>query len=380
MHFPIDRFQTLDTPFYYYDMSLLQRTIDAVKAAAADPRYRIHYAVKANANPMLLAPIRNAGWGVDCVSGNEVRAAVDNGFDPESIVFAGVGKTDAEIEYALGVGIGCFNVESLEELEVIAQLAADRGITAKVSVRVNPNVDAHTHEYITTGLNENKFGIDLRNLDTVIDRAISLENIHLLGLHFHIGSQLLDMEPYKLLCEKINELTAAFGKRGIRFETINVGGGLGVDYAEPDKHPVPDFAAYFNVFRNYLRLGADQQLHFELGRSIVAQCGSLISRVVFVKRGVEKQFAIVDAGMSDLLRPALYGAHHKIENITDPDAPYAIYDVVGPICESSDVFGKGERLPQLKRGDMVALRSAGAYGETMASRYNLRNLPASFCL
>lgn len=380
MQFPIDRFQTLDTPFYYYDLSLLQRTIDAVKAASSDSRYHIHYAVKANANPMLLAPIRDAGWGVDCVSGNEVKAAVDNGFNPEAIVFAGVGKTDAEIEYALGVGIGCFNVESLEELDIIAQLAAARGMTAKVSIRVNPNVDAHTHEYITTGLNENKFGIDLRHLDAVVDRAISLENIHLLGLHFHIGSQLLDMEPYKLLCEKINELTAAFGKRGIRFETINVGGGLGVDYAAPDKHPVPDFVAYFNVFRNYLRLGADQQLHFELGRSIVAQCGSLISRVVFVKKGVEKQFAIIDAGMSDLLRPALYGAHHKIENITDPDAPYATYDVVGPICESSDVFGKGERLPHLKRGDMVALRSAGAYGETMASRYNLRNLPASFCL
>lgn len=377
MKFPIDRFQPLKTPFYYYDLDLLTRTIDVAKAQAADPRYHIHYAVKANANPLVLAPIRDAGWGVDCVSGNEVEAAVVNGFAPDSIVFAGVGKTDDEINYALGVGIGCFNVESLPELEVISQLATARGVTAKVAIRVNPDIDAHTHHYITTGLNENKFGIDLRHLDNVVDTALHLPGIKLVGLHFHIGSQLLDMEPYRLLCLKINELQAHFAEKGIQFASINVGGGLGIDYDTPDANPIADFKAYFDVFRNNLQLGKNQQLHFELGRSIVAQCGSLITRVVYVKQGVEKQFAIIDAGMSDLLRPALYGAHHKIENITSADVAEEVYDVVGPICESSDVFGKDEKLPGLHRGDFVALRSAGAYGETMASRYNLRPIPAS---
>ncbi|MBD5229493.1 MAG: diaminopimelate decarboxylase [Bacteroidales bacterium] len=377
MKFPIDRFDSLKTPFYYYDLELLRRTIAEAVHCADDPRFHIHYALKANANPLVLAPIREAGWGIDCVSGNEVKAAVENGFAPASIVFAGVGKSDDEINYALSAGIGCFNVESLPELEVISALASARGVTATVALRVNPNIDAHTHRYITTGLNENKFGIDLRHLDEVIDRALALPAIALSGLHFHIGSQLTDMEPYRMLCLKINELQEHFAGRGITFDSINVGGGLGIDYNDPDAHPVPDFKAYFDIFRDNLKLGDNQQLHFELGRSVVAQCGSLISRVLYVKHGVEKQFAIIDAGMSDLLRPALYGAHHKIENISNPELPVETYDVVGPICESSDVFGTDEHLPRLQRGSLVALRSAGAYGETMASRYNLRDLPGS---
>lgn len=374
MKFPIDRFQTLKTPFYYYDMDLLQRTVEEAKCCADDPRFHIHYAIKANANPVVLAPIRDAGWGIDCVSGNEVEAAVVNGFAPDRIVFAGVGKSDDEINYALGVGIGCFNVESLPELEIISELACARNVTAKVALRVNPNIDAHTHHYITTGLNENKFGIDLRHLDDVVDKANRLPGIKLTGLHFHIGSQLTDMEPYRMLCVKINELQKHFNEKGIHFTSINVGGGLGIDYVNPDEHPIPDFKSYFDIFRENIELGADQELHFELGRSIVGQCGSLISRVLYVKHGVEKKFAIIDAGMNDLLRPALYGAHHKIENISTPDAPVYKYDVVGPVCESSDVFGKDEELPKLERGTLVALRSAGAYGETMASRYNLRPL------
>lgn len=378
MRFPIDRFEKLKTPFYYYDLDLLQCTIDEVKRYAGDNRFHIHYAIKANANPIVLGPIRDAGWGVDCVSGNEVEAAVVNGFSPESIVFAGVGKSDDEINYALAVGIGCFNVESLPELEIISELASAKNTVAKVALRVNPNVDAHTHHYITTGLNENKFGIDMRHLDDVVDKALSLPGIKLTGLHFHIGSQITDMEPYRKLCGRINELMRHFAEKGVTFPTINVGGGLGIDYVDPDAHPVADFKDYFEVFNECLELGQSQQLHFELGRSIVAQCGSLISRVLYVKKGVEKQFAIIDAGMSDLLRPALYGAHHKIENISAPNAPLHTYDVVGPICESSDVFGKEEKLPELSRGTLVALRSAGAYGETMASRYNLRPLPASY--
>lgn len=377
MKFPIDRFQSIKTPFYYYDLDLLCRTVAEAAMQADDPRFHIHYALKANANPMVLAPIRDAGWGIDCVSGNEVEAAVVNGFSPDSIVFAGVGKSDDEINYALGVGIGCFNVESLPELEVISELASARNITARVALRVNPDIDAHTHHYITTGLNENKFGIDMRHLDMVVDKAIALPGIKLVGLHFHIGSQLTDMEPYRMLCDRVNDLQAHFAGKGITFASINVGGGLGIDYEDPDANPISDFRAYFEIFRKHLNLGPNQQLHFELGRSIVAQCGSLISRVLYVKKGVEKQFAIIDAGMSDLLRPALYGARHKIENISSSDAPTEVYDVVGPICESSDVFGKDEQLPALHRGSLVALRSAGAYGETMASRYNLRTLPAS---
>lgn len=375
MNFPIERFQSIKTPFYYYDLDLLKNTIAEVKKQVGDSRYHIHYALKANANLDIIKPIRETGWGVDCVSGNEVMTAVENGFDPSSIVFAGVGKTDDEINYALSVGIGCFNVESLSELEVISQLAVAKNVTAKVSLRVNPNVDAHTHHYITTGLNENKFGIDLRHLDAVVDAAISLPNISLVGLHFHIGSQITDMEPYRKLCEKVNELQTHFAAKGITFATINVGGGLGIDYDNPDLNPIADFKSYFEVFRDNLKLGENQQLHFELGRSIVAQCGALISRVLYVKKGIEKQFAILDAGMNDLLRPALYGAHHKIENISSPNASEEVYDVVGPVCESSDVFGRDECLPHMQRGTLVALRSAGAYGETMASRYNLRTLP-----
>lgn len=380
MNFPTDRFNSARTPFYYYDLGLLRRTIAEAKAQTDDPRYHIHYAIKANANPAILEQIQKAGWGIDCVSGNEIRAAVANGFSPASIVFAGVGKSDDEINYALTEGIGCFNVESLPELEIISELASARGLTAAVALRVNPDIDAHTHRYITTGLNENKFGIDLSVLDGVVDRAVSLPGIKLTGLHFHIGSQITDMQPFVMLCDKINELQDRFADRGIYFASINVGGGLGVDYDDPDSRPVPDFKSYFAIFRRHLRLRDGQQLHFELGRAIVAQCGSLISRVLYAKKGVEKQFAIIDAGMSDLLRPALYGARHKIENISSPDAPADVYDVVGPICESSDVFGTGLRLPALCRGSLVALRSAGAYGETMASRYNLRDLPGSMAL
>lgn len=372
--FPVSRLESAETPCYYYDLALLHRTLDAVIAAAGD--YHVHYAVKANANPRILAEIASRGLGADCVSGAEVEAAVAAGFNPGSICFAGVGKTDKEITKALSLGIGCFNVESQPELAVIDELAGRMGLVANVAIRVNPNIDAHTHHYITTGLAENKFGISVELLPDVIEMALSLKNVRLLGLHFHIGSQVLDMEPYAALCRKINELQARFPS--LTLATINVGGGLGIDYENPDAHPVPDFEAYFSVFRENLHLHPGQQLHFELGRSVVAQCGSLVSRVVYVKKGLKKSFVIVDAGMSELLRPALYGAHHKIENLTAPkSAPEEVYDVVGPICESSDVFATDEKMPLTSRGDIVVFRSAGAYGETMASHYNLRELNQS---
>lgn len=376
MIFPLDKFKEAPTPFYYYDLSLLRGTLEAVGQAAGS--YCVHYAVKANANPRILREIAAAGFGADCVSGGEVEAAAAAGFSPEKIVFAGVGKTDAEIAKALELGIGCFNVESLPELEVIDEIAAGMHKTAAIALRVNPNIDAHTHHYITTGLAENKFGINLEQLPDVIVRAQSMKHVKLTGLHFHIGSQILDNEPFAALCRKINELQSRLAY--VSFTSINVGGGLGIDYDYPDAEPIPDFKQYFDTFRRNIQLRPGQTLHFELGRSIVAQCGSLISRVTYVKQGTKKKFVIVDAGMSELLRPALYGAHHLIQNLSAATStPEETYDVVGPICESSDVFATDEKLPITQRGDLLAFRSAGAYGEAMASNYNLRKLnPAIF--
>ena len=372
MNFPVDVFNNDKTPFYFYDMPLLKATLDELKAQIADSPYEVHYAIKANANASLLAAIRDAGLGADCVSGWEVKAVVEAGFAGNKIVFAGVGKTDSEIEYALDHDIACFNIESEPELRVINDLALAKGKTANVAIRVNPNIDAHTHRYITTGLSDNKFGINLELLGDVVRLANSLPAICLKGLHFHIGSQLTDFEPYKMLCEVVNRLQDEFEAEGVKFETINVGGGLGIDYNNPDQNAIADFKTFFEVFKNNIKLREGQHLHFELGRSIVAQCGSLITRVSYVKKSVTKQFVIVDAGMSDLIRPALYQAHHAIQNISNTEGPCEKYDVVGPICESSDTFGVDEQLPTVKRGDFLALRSAGAYGEIMASHYNLR--------
>ena len=376
--FPISEFKELSTPFYFYDLSLLDRTLAEIQRTARDPRFKVHYAVKANANPVILRRIQAAGLGVDAVSGGEISAAIEAGFESDRIVYAGVGKSDREIALALETGIECFNVESLPELEIIDEIAGQMEKTASVAFRVNPDIDAHTHAYITTGLAENKFGINLKQLPDILDKAASLDNIRVKGLHFHIGSQITDNEPFVLLCETINNLVEEMEALGHTFSTINVGGGLGIDYADPDRHPIPDFETYFNTFRNHLKLREGQELHFELGRSVVAQCGSLITRVLYVKEGITKRFAIVDAGMTELIRPALYSAHHKIENLSSPNGERHHYDVVGPICESSDCFGKEELLPAIRRGDFIALRSAGAYGEIMASQYNCRPLPPSY--
>lgn len=377
-YFPVESFNDLETPFYYYDLNLLQSTLDAIKSAIADsPDFKLHYAVKANANPILLQTIGEAGFGADCVSGGEIEAALQAGIPHDRIVYAGVGKTDKEINIGLDNDIFCFNIESVPELEVISALAEARGKTARIAVRVNPDVGAHTHANITTGLAENKFGIAMADLDRVIDLARSSKNIEFIGLHFHIGSQILEMDDFKALCNRINTLTEHLENRDIYVSDLNVGGGLGIDYRNPDRHPIPDFEKYFATYRKHLRLRPGQTLHFELGRAVVGQCGSLISRVVFVKKGSKKQFVILDAGMTDLIRPALYQAYHRIQNISSGSAEIERYDVVGPVCESSDVFGKDIDLPLTHRGDFIALRSAGAYGEIMASRYNCRPLPGT---
>lgn len=374
--FPISHFNQLKTPFYYYDKALLNDTLSILTRLAEDRNFVVHYAIKANANPEVLKIIAAAGVGADCVSGGEIEAALAAGFPAKKIVFAGVGKADWEIEYALENKIFCFNVESAEELAVIEELARKKETIASVALRLNPNIDAHTHEYITTGLNENKFGIPLEMLDGVLAQVQNYTHVQLVGFHFHIGSQILNMESFRLLCERINRLQDDLARRNIQVKHINVGGGLGVDYDNPDKNPIPDFESYFNVFRDNLDLRGGQQLHCELGRAIVCQCGSLITRVLYVKKSIKKQFVIVDAGMTDLIRPALYQAHHYIENITS-DMAEQQYDVVGPICESSDCFGKNVTLNATERGDLIAIRSAGAYGEIMASQYNCRPLPGS---
>jgi diaminopimelate decarboxylase len=376
--FPVEKFQRLRTPFYYYDTELLRQTLGAINHEASKHEgYRVHYAVKANANPRLLRIIREAGLGADCVSGGEIEAAVNAGFPGSRIVYAGVGKSDWEINTGLDRDIFCFNVESIPELEVINALAMQKGKVARVAFRLNPNVGAHTHANITTGLAENKFGIAMRDMITVIEHAKELKNIQVVGLHFHIGSQILDMSDFEALCNRINELQEELERHRMSVEHINVGGGLGIDYQHPNRVPIPDFKAYFDTYAKKLRLRPGQTLHFELGRAVVAQCGSLITRTLYIKEGAVKKFAIVDAGFTDLIRPALYQAYHKIENITS-EGPMVTYDVVGPICESTDVFAKQTDLNETRRGDLLAIRSAGAYGEIMASQYNCRQLPGSY--
>ncbi len=371
----IQKLNKLPTPFYYYDLGLLEKTLDSLKKESGKYGYTVHYALKANSNNEIVTAIRKKGFGADCVSGNEVKRAVECGYASDHIVFAGVGKSDAEINYALDQDIFCFNCESLQEMEVISGLAGTR--TARVALRINPNVNANTHKYITTGLEENKFGINLWELETVIGRMKTLKNIQLIGIHFHIGSQVTDMNAYKSLCTRVNEIQEWFVSHKIPLEHINVGGGLGLDYHEPDKNAIPDFASFFKIFADFLEVRPGQKVHFELGRALVGQCGSLISKVLYVKKGISTSFVILDAGMTELIRPALYQSYHKIENLSQINNQRSTinnrYDVVGPICESSDCFGKAMMLPETHRGDLIAIRTAGAYGEVMASQYNLRD-------
>ena len=377
-NFNIDKFQGIQTPFYYYDTNLLRQTLASINTEAGKHKnFIVHYAIKANANPKVLNVICQSGLGADCVSGGEIKASIEAGFPASKIVYAGVGKSDWEINLGLDKDIFCFNVESIPELEVINELAGVKGKIAKVAFRINPDVDAHTHANITTGLAENKFGIAMRDMESVIEEASKMKNVKFIGLHFHIGSQILNMNDFISLCNRINELQDQLESHHIKVENINVGGGLGISYDHPNREPIPDFKSYFDTYANHLKLRSGQKLHFELGRAVVAQCGSLITKTLYIKKGSIKQFAIVDAGMTDLIRPALYQAYHKIENISSDEANET-YDVVGPICESSDVFAKAVDLNKTKRGDLLALRSAGAYGEIMASQYNCRQLPKGY--
>lgn len=377
-NFPINKIHNIKTPFYYYDSGLLRNTLNIIdKEINKYNNYCLHYAIKANSNPKILKIISQYGFGADCVSGGEIQAAIDAGFPVSKIVYAGVGKSDWEINLGLDNDISCFNVESLAELEVINNLASKHNKIANIAFRVNPNIGAHTHANITTGLAENKFGIAMDDLEAIIEKAKRLKNISVIGLHFHIGSQILDMSDFKALCNRVNDIQDKLEQLGIVLKNINVGGGLGINYEHPDEEPIPNFAEYFSTYAKHLRLRTGQKVHFELGRSVVGQCGTLITRLLYVKEGSFKKFAIVDAGMTDLIRPALYHAYHKIENISSSQET-EVYDVVGPICESSDVFAKSVEINKCHRGDIIAIRSAGAYGEVMASQYNCRKLPKGY--
>ena len=360
------------TPFYCYDLELLSETLDEAQTHAKKHGYHIHYALKANTNDRILNLIQSKGFGADCVSGNEVKKAIETGFTPKQIAFAGVGKSDEEILIGLENDIFTFNCESVEEIEVINELASQQNKIARIALRLNPNVDAKTHKYITTGLEENKFGINSWELEGLIDKLPSLTHIKVTGLHFHIGSQIASMTPFKNLCIRVNELNHWFLERGIRLEHLNLGGGLGIDYQNPIENPIPDFELFFGIFNQFLEPRPNQEIHFELGRSLVANCGSLISKVLYIKKGIKTNFTILDAGMTELIRPALYQASHSIENLTSESTKKEFYDVVGPICESSDCFGKKIELKETKRGDYIKIHSAGAYGEVMTSGYNLR--------
>ncbi len=374
----VTRFEALETPFYYYDLELLQKTLVACKAASDKYGFHVHYAFKANFNERVLKAIQQIGFGADCVSGNEVKKAIGIGFDPGKVVFAGVGKSDREIIEGLENDIYCFNIESVQELGVINDLAVKHGKTARIAIRINPNVDAHTHHYITTGLEENKFGVNQWELKACVEELRKSSNLQLIGIHFHIGSQITNLDIFKSLCVKANELSQWFEEHGFQLQILNVGGGFGVDYHKPDETPVNDFESYFEIFDKFLERKPNQEVHFELGRALVAQCGNLVSRILYVKNGLKKNFLILDAGMTELMRPALYQAYHKIENLTaDRNAEKVKYDVVGPICESTDWLGKEVELPVSKRGDLVVLRTAGAYGQVMASGYNLRDIVRS---
>jgi len=374
----VNAFKRLETPFYFYDLDILDQTLRLYTKFLRKYGYQAHYAMKANANPRILEMIHRSGLGADCVSGNEVQLALDMGFDPDTIVYAGVGKSDKEIRTALQGGIFCFNCESVPEIRIINDLASQMGRTARISLRLNPNIDAHTNKHITTGRSRDKFGISEWMLDEVLQVIAACSNLKLIGLHFHIGSQIEDLKVFEKLCSKVNSFQRWFEEQNIRLEHINLGGGIAIDYNDPFKNPFSPFESYFKTINEKLEVRKGQKIHFEPGRALVAQAGYLISRVLYIKIGKGKKFAILDAGMNDLIRPALYGASHAIFNITSDSQKNEVYDVVGPVCESADRFGLAVKLPVTARGDLIAICSAGAYGQVMGMRYNQRELAPAY--
>lgn len=367
----------VNTPYYYYDTKVLVDTLNALNKASVSKNYHVHYAMKANSNIPILNLIKEHNIGIDCVSGNELILALKEGFEASKIAFAGVGKTDDEINLAIEHDILSINCESIQEIQVINELAQLQNKVANISIRINPDLDAGTHPNITTGTQLNKFGISVETLDLAIDICKDLRHVNLNGIHFHIGSQIRSEMPYVQLCKKVNTIVKSLLSKGVNLDVVNLGGGLGINYNDPDSEMIPNFENFFSIFSDNLSLPKNISVHFELGRSIVGQCGSLITKTLFTKGNDLKQFVIVDAGMTELMRPALYNSFHKIQNLSSTK-PAKMYEVVGPICETTDTFDKQVLLPETVRGDFLVIRSVGAYGEVMASNYNLRVKPLAY--
>jgi diaminopimelate decarboxylase len=372
-----DSLRKYETPFYFYDTDLLRQTLESITSVAKRYGFVIHYAIKANYDPHLLSIIREYGLGVDCASGNEVRCAIEAGFDPSGIMYAGVGKRDKELRYAIEQGIFAINCESLQEIFIIDSIASSLGKVQDIGLRVNPDIDPKTNKCIDTGQADSKFGISYEELVANLEAIKALKNVHVAGIHLHIGSQIRELHVFEYLCAKVNSIVEHLGKLGLDFGFVDVGGGLGINYDFPENEPVPNFASVFSIIQSHLKVGG-RPVHFEFGRAIVAQCGELITSVLFNKTTASgRRIVVVDASMTELIRPALYGAYHNIENITSGAEERKRYTIVGTACESTDVFDEGVTLPLTERGDLLTIKSAGAYGMSMASRYNLHDLPAA---
>ncbi len=371
------KLQQFETPFYLYDMGLLRQTLESVVYESNRYGYKVHYAIKANYDDRILAAIKEYGLGIDCASGNELRKAIECGFDPKGIVYAGVGKRDKEIEYAIEQKILAINCESVQELEVIDEISRRKGVVTDIALRINPDIDPKTNHCIDTGQADSKFGISYEEVMENAEHIRSLKGLNIIGLHLHIGSQIRELHVFENMCNKVNVIVENLVKLGFSFDFIDVGGGLGVNYDVPENEPIPNFASLFSIVNNYLKVG-DREVHFEFGRSIVAECGELITKVLFNKTtATGRRLLIVDGSMTELIRPALYGSYHNIENVTSQEESSTKYTVVGTACESTDVFDENVSLKRTKRGDLLTLKSAGAYGMSMASRYNLHDIPAA---
>lgn len=367
----VKRFKNLSTPFYYYDISILENNLKLLSNCIEDFN-KVHFSVKSNTNPKLLNLIKSYGLGIDAVSSNEIKHCLELGFDSKDVVFAGVGKSDQEIEYAIKNNISYFNAESIQEIEVINAISNKLSRRTNVSIRINPNIKTDTHKKIQTGSSDDKFGIDLNDL-YYIPKLNNLENIRITGIHFHIGSQLINLKPFNELCETSNDVLNYLKENGLKIKNINVGGGLGINYENPEKNFLSNFKDFISLFNKKIKKEKGQFIDFELGRSIVGQCGFLISKILYSKKSYDRNFLILDSGMNNLIRPALYNSRHKISNITSKHKSFLNYDVVGPICESSDTFAKDYKLIKSNRGDLIVIHSCGAYGESMSSNYNLRD-------
>jgi len=369
--------EQVGTPVYAYSTATLTRHFNVFADALRGLNALVCYAVKANSNQAVIRTLAGLGAGADVVSGGELTRALKAGVKARNIVFSGVGKTDAEIRMALGAGIKQINVESEPELERISAVAMDMGVEAPVALRVNPDVDAQTHEKISTGKLENKFGIEWTRVHEVYAKAAALPGIKVRGLAMHIGSQLLDLQPFRDAYVRAGDLVAMLRADGLSVEVLDIGGGLGIPYGGEGEADAPNPEAYAQVVRETLG-GLDVELVLEPGRMITGNSGILVTGVIYVKEGATRTFLIVDAGMNDLIRPTLYGAFHNIVPEIEPakDADLIDVDIVGPICETGDTFAKGRRLPAVKAGDLLVVRTAGAYGAVQSSTYNTRPLIA----